>query len=157
MERSVFGSASHGTCWAFECISKFVHMLFLCERYGLTTMNHPLSSWFASIKPHLREALFAVGITRPRRGCERWLQADSLGSRLHGGCSGSGDGAVVMVGDGELPFSPTDVLGYCWTVCQFGLKLGRLAYPGFSGYGGCFFGCVLLPQRLLFSVLSKRI
>lgn len=35
-------------------------MLVLCKCYGLTTMNHLLSSWFASIRPHLREALFKV-------------------------------------------------------------------------------------------------
>lgn len=41
---SAFDSAFHDICRAFECISKFVHMLFLCKCYGLTTMNHPLSS-----------------------------------------------------------------------------------------------------------------
>lgn len=82
---------------------------------------------------------------------------NSLEWRLNGGCSGSGDGAVVAVGDGELPFSPADVLGELRTVCQFGLKLETLTYPGFSVCGGCFFGFVFFSPRLLFSVFSKRI
>lgn len=80
---------------------------------------------------------------------------NSLEWRLNGGCSGSGDGAVVAVGDGELPFSPADVLGELRTVCQFGLKLETLMYPGFSVCGGCFFGFVFFPQGY-FSVFSQK-
>lgn len=111
----------------FDCISQFVHILFLCKCYGLTTMNHMLNSWFASFKPHLREALFAVWNTRPRQVCEWLLRADPLETGFNGPGSNSGERACGSSGRWEVDVlfqSPRPLLLVHWVVTELFESVG---------------------------------